>query len=92
MKRIPIEESFDLHSFRHEDFLSALDEYLIEASRRGLREVRIIHGKGTGARRAAVRRALAARTDVLEVRDAVPERGSTGATVVLLKAGAATRD
>lgn len=85
MKRVPIEDSFDLHSFRHEDFLSALDDYLTEALRRGFPEVRIIHGRGKGVRRAEVRRALGARPDVLEIRDAPPERGSIGATIVILK-------
>lgn len=86
MKHVPIEDSFDLHSFLPEDVLSALDAYLIEASRRGLSEVRIIHGKGKGVRRAEVRRALAKRPDVLEAYDAPPGRGSTGATIVILKA------
>ncbi len=85
MKRVPIEDSFDLHSFLPEDVLPALEDYLSEAVRRGFSEVRIIHGKGKGVRRAAVRRALAARSDVREVYDAPPERGSTGATIVVLK-------
>jgi len=85
MRRIPIGDAFDLHSFRPEDVASALDEYLREAKAAGLSEVRVIHGKGTGARRAEVRRLLARRTDVLESSDAPPERGGFGATVVLLK-------
>ena len=85
MKRIPIEDAFDLHSFRPEDFASALEEYLREAKAAGLTEVRVIHGKGTGARRAQVRRLLAKRPDVVEFSDAPPERGGFGATVVLLK-------
>lgn len=90
MKHIPIEDCFDLHSFLPEDVLSALDAYLIEASRRGLSEVRIIHGKGKGVRRAEVRRALANRPDVREAYDAPPGRGSTGATIVILKAKGST--
>ena len=85
MRPIPIEDAFDLHSFRPEDVASALDEYRREAKAAGLSEVRVIHGKGTGARRAEVRRLLARRMDVLEFSDAPPERGGFGATVVLLK-------
>ena len=85
MRPIPIEDAFDLHSFRPEDVASALDEYLREAKAAGLSEVRVIHAKGTGARRAEVRRLLARRMDVLEFSDAPPERGGFGATVVLLK-------
>jgi DNA-nicking Smr family endonuclease len=85
MKRVPIEDSFDLHSFLPEDVLPALEDYLLEAARRGFSEVRIIHGKGKGVRRAEVRRALEARPDVLEAYDAPPERGWTGATIAVLK-------
>ena len=85
MKRVPIEDSFDLHSFRPQDVASVVEEYLREAGAAGISEVRLIHGKGTGARRAEVRRLLAARTDVLSFRDAPPERGGFGATIVRLK-------
>ncbi len=64
---------------------SAIDEYLREARRRGLREVRLIHGKGIGVRRAEVRRLLASRADVLQHFDAPPDRGGSGATIVLLR-------
>lgn len=91
MKHIPIEDSFDLHSFRPEDVLSALEEYLHEAVERGFREVRVIHGKGKGVRRAEVVRWLARQTVVEAVFDATPDRGGAGATVVTLRArGAAT--
>ncbi len=85
MKRVPIEDSFDLHSFRPQDVASVVEEYLRQAAAAGISEVRLIHGKGTGARRAEVRRLLAARTDVLSFGDAPPERGGFGATIVRLK-------
>ena len=84
MRRIPIEDSFDLHSFRPEDVGNALSDYLNEAQRLGFQEVRIIHGKGIGVRRAEVRKLLAAESRVLEFFDAPPERGGHGATVVVL--------
>ena len=84
MRRIPIEDSFDLHSFRPEDVVNALTDYLDEAQRLGLREVRVIHGKGIGVRRAEVRKRLAADSRVLSFFDAPPERGGIGATVVVL--------
>jgi DNA mismatch repair protein MutS2 len=64
---------------------SAVDEYLREAKSAGFREVRLIHGRGIGERRAAVRRLLAVRGDVADYFDAPPERGGTGATVVVLR-------
>jgi len=85
LKRVPIDDAFDLHSFRPEDVASALDEYLIAARAQGWREVRIIHGKGIGVRRAEVRRLLAGREDVEGFFDAPPDRGGSGATIVLLK-------
>ena len=82
MKHVPIEDSFDLHSFFPRDVASAIDEYLRAASASGFGEVRIIHGKGIGVRRAEVRKLLEARNDVLDFFDAPPERGGPGATVV----------
>ncbi|MEP6993940.1 MAG: Smr/MutS family protein [Acidobacteriota bacterium] len=83
--RIPIEDSFDLHSFHPRDIVSAVGEYLEAARHAGFREVRLIHGKGIGVRRAEVRRLLAGREDVVAFGDAPPERGGSGATVVVLK-------
>jgi DNA-nicking Smr family endonuclease len=83
--RIPIEDSFDLHSFLPKDVADALSDYLDEAVKRGWCEVRVIHGKGRGVRRAEVRRLLASDPRVVEFFDAPPGRGDFGATVVLLK-------
>ena len=84
MRRIPIEDSFDLHSFRPEDVSNALADYLEEAQCLGFPEVRIIHGKGIGVRRAEVRKRLAADPRVVDFYDAPPDRGGLGATVVVL--------
>ncbi len=84
MKHVPIEDSFDLHSFHPKDIAPVLDDYLREAKDKGLREVRVIHGKGKGIRRAEVRKLLSTRSDVSEFFDAPPERGGIGATIVLL--------
>ena len=85
MKRIPIEDSLDLHSFFPPDVGSVISEYLDEARRRGFREVRLIHGKGRGVRRAEVRRLLAGDSRIADFFDAPPQRGGFGATVVVLK-------
>lgn len=88
MRRVPVEDSFDLHSFLPEDVPSVLEEYFREARAAGFREVRVIHGKGAGVRRAQVRRWLAGRRDVAEFFDAGPDRGGSGATVVRLQPAA----
>jgi DNA-nicking Smr family endonuclease len=86
VKRVPIEDSLDLHSFLPRDVPDVVSDYLGEARRRGFREVRLIHGKGKGVRRAEIRRLLAADARVAEVFDAPPERGGIGATIVILRA------
>ena len=84
IRRVPIEDSFDLHSFRPEDVRDALTDYLEAAANRGFPEVRVIHGKGKGVRRAEVRRWLASSPVVQDFFDAGPERGGMGATIVVL--------
>jgi len=83
---LPIEDSLDLHAFAPRDIPSVVDEYLRAARQRGLGEVRLIHGRGTGAQRAVVQSLLATHPLVARFFDAPPERGGWGATVVVLKA------
>ena len=85
MQEVPIEDEFDLHSFRPQDIRSVIGEYLGQAAIAGLRQVRLIHGKGIGVRRAEVRLLLSRRPDVEAFFDAPPERGGMGATVVILR-------
>lgn len=51
---LPITDELDLHTFRPEEIEALLDDYLAACAERGLRTVRIIHGKGTGALRERV--------------------------------------
>jgi len=83
--RVPVEESIDLHSFTPRDVVSVVEEYLEAAARKRYRVVRLIHGKGTGAQRAAVRALLARHPGVESYSDAPPEAGGWGATRVTLK-------
>jgi dsDNA-specific endonuclease/ATPase MutS2 len=62
-----------------------VEEYLSEAHRAGLKELRIIHGRGIGVQREIVRAALARAPFVLDYRDAPVEAGGWGATVVTLR-------
>ena len=79
-----------MHSFRPEDLRNALADYLEEAVARGLSEVRVIHGKGKGVRRAEVRRWLGESPAVKDYFDAGPDRGGMGATIVVLNSESTT--
>lgn len=83
---LPLEDSFDLHSFLPKDVASAVAEYL-DTVRHKYREVRIIHGRGIGVQREIVRSLLSRREDVATFFDAPPDRGGWGATVVVFKEG-----
>jgi dsDNA-specific endonuclease/ATPase MutS2 len=86
---VPIGDEIDLHSFRPAETASVVEEYLREAFARGLREVRIVHGRGIGAQRRTVRAVLGRSPLVEEFRDAPPEGGGWGATVARLRPGGA---
>lgn len=67
-----------------DEALTALDRYLNAAYLAGLPWVRIVHGKGTGTLRRAVRRELARHPLVLSYEPAKDEEGGEGVTVVKL--------
>jgi DNA-nicking Smr family endonuclease len=79
---IPIEDSLDLHTFTPRDIPSVVDEYIRAAHERGLREVRLIHGRGKGVQRGIVQAALEKHALVVEFWDA-PE-SHLGATIARL--------
>lgn len=83
--RLPIEDALDLHAFAPKEVPSVVEEYLELCRQAGMSEVRLIHGKGTGAQRAVVRRLLRTLPDVLSFADAPPQAGGWGATLVRLK-------
>lgn len=87
---LPIEDAIDLHAFRPRDVPDVVRDYLDAAQARGLREVRIVHGKGIGFQRERVREVLAAHPAVESFSDAPAGRGHWGATLVRLRPGGAT--
>jgi DNA mismatch repair protein MutS2 len=64
-----------------------VEQYLDDAFMAGLANVRLIHGKGTGALRKAVRGLLSGHPLVESFRDGEPAEGGAGATVAVLKVG-----
>ncbi len=82
---IEITDVFDLHTIPPRDVKAVIEEYLIEAHRKGFPVVRIIHGKGIGVQREMVRTILARTDFVLDWTDAPPEAGGLGATIARFK-------
>ena len=82
MHEIPIEDRLDLHAFAPRDVRSVVEEYVHAAHQAGLREVRLIHGRGKGIQRGIVQQALDRHPLVAEFWDA-PE-SHLGATVARL--------
>ena len=74
----------DLRGMRAEEALIEVEEFLDRALRDGLSEVRIIHGKGTGVLRQAVREHLEHHPLAKSFRQETPDQGGSGATAVEL--------
>ena len=83
--RVTIGDTLDLHTFAPRDVPSVVEEYVNEAHRHGLTEVRFIHGRGIGVQRRAVHTVLERHPLVVEAWDAPESR--LGATVARLATG-----
>ena len=81
--QVPIEGVLDLHAFQPADTASVVEEYVRAAHKERLREVRLIHGRGTGVQRGIVQAALEKHPLVESFYDA-PE-SHLGATVAILQ-------
>ena len=74
----------DIRGFRADEALAALEQFLDRAMRDGLGSVRVIHGKGTGALRQAVREHLERHPLARSFESEEPNRGGSGVTAVKL--------
>lgn len=82
--RIPINNVLDLHAFAPRDIASVVEEYLNEAHAAGLRDVRLVHGRGRGVQRGIVQQTLERHPLVLQFFD--DPAAHLGATIAILKA------
>ena len=82
---IPITGELDLHTFRPAEIPSLLDEYFAACRRRGILQVRVVHGKGTGTLRTTVHAHLRRARAVAGFRQADDRAGGWGATFVTLR-------
>jgi len=81
--RIPIEAEIDLHAFAPADIPSVVEEYIEAAAAAGLREVRLVHGRGRGVQRGIVQAALDRHRLVVEFWD--DPASHLGATIATLR-------
>ncbi len=81
---LEITDVLDLHSFPPREIRDLVCDYLDLAYEKGLRKLRIIHGKGTGTQRRIVRSLLDKDPRVESYGDPPDEGGGWGATIVTL--------
>ena len=79
-----IDGVLDLHTFSPKDVKDLVPEYIGECLRRGITEIRVIHGKGTGTLKAIVHSILNKDPRVASFKDAGIDAGGWGATLVRL--------
>ena len=80
--RVPIEHELDLHTFAPADVASVVNEYVRAAAVAGLKEVRIVHGRGRGIQRGIVQHTLERHPNVAEFWD--DPSAHLGATIARL--------
>lgn len=82
---LPIDGILDLHAFQPREIKGLLSDYMAACQKQEIFQVRIIHGKGTGALRRTVHAVLSQLPAVLSFRLAGEDAGSWGATIVDLR-------
>lgn len=80
MKVVP--DEIDLHGLTVDEAIPLVDEFIHKSFRAGLHRVWVIHGKGTGALRSAVRAYLTKHPLVARCSTADGNRGGLGSTQV----------
>jgi len=78
----PIDGTLDLHTFAPADVKSLVVEYIDACRERGILQLRIIHGKGTGTLRRIVHATLERHPAVISHHPADETGGAWGATIV----------
>ena len=83
-RTLEVSMQLDLRGKRAEEAMDELDRYLNDVYMAGLKTVRIVHGKGTGVVRHAVREQLAASPLVRHFEQAPANEGGEGATLAFM--------
>ena len=83
-RRLQFSQQIDVRGMRVTEALEATQDFIDEAVMFGFSELRILHGKGTGALKEEIRQYLRATGLVASAKDEHEERGGAGITVVRL--------
>jgi DNA-nicking Smr family endonuclease len=82
---LPIDGVLDLHTFDPRDVADLVPTWIDACRAHGIRDLRIVHGKGWGVLRRTVHAILDRRDDIESYRLAPAERGGWGATLITLR-------
>lgn len=82
---LPIDGVLDLHTFNPREIRDLLPDYIAACRQKGIFEIRIIHGKGTGMLRKTVHSMLGKLPGISSFRLAEEDGGGWGATIVVLE-------
>ena len=83
----PIDGVLDLHNFQPREVKDLISEYISVCQEKGILQIRIIHGKGTGTLRRIVHASLDKNSQILDYWQEEGSGGSWGATIVQLRSG-----
>ncbi len=84
-RRLNFSQNIDLRGMRAAEALERIEQYMDDALMVGASQVRILHGKGTGALKEEIRRYLKTMPDVESASDEHVDLGGAGITVVKFK-------
>lgn len=84
-KQSVFDNSIDIRGMRYENALETLQDFLDNALLSNALEIKIIHGKGSGILRKAVKQKLREYPNIKEIKYASPEQGGDGKTIVVFE-------